>query len=137
MPVSTRIKIPAEVADLVRSLHPQIKRKVRAALDEILKESASGKRLHGELAAFRSFRVGKIRIIYREKDGILEIIAIGRREVIYYETTLILRQSPQKPECKRTSKLQFLSLKKQSSPIKNQNDRIKRPDVIEIDYTVE
>jgi mRNA interferase RelE/StbE len=87
-----RIKIPAEVADLIRSLHPQIKRKVRAALDEILKKPSSGKHLRGDLAAFRSFRVGKIRIIYREKNSILEIVTIGRREVIYYETALLLRQ---------------------------------------------
>jgi mRNA interferase RelE/StbE len=92
-----RIRIPAEVADLVRSLHPQIKRKVRAALDEILQNPLSGKQLQGELAALRSFRIGKIRIIYRENDGILEIIAIGRREVIYYETTLLVRRTPPQP----------------------------------------
>ena len=66
------------------------------ALDEIIKEPASGKQLHGELAAFRSFRIGKIRIIYREKPDILEIIAIGRREVIYYETTLLLKRQSNK-----------------------------------------
>ena len=93
MPAPVRIRIPAEVADLVRSLHPQIKQKVRAALDEILKDPASGKQLQGELSAFRSFRIGKIRIIYRVKDGILEIIAIGRREVIYFETALLMRKS--------------------------------------------
>lgn len=92
-----RIKLPAEVADLIRSLHPQIKRKIRTALNEILNEPASGKQLRGELSAYRSFRVGKIRIIYREKDGIIEIAAIGRREVIYYETALLLRQPSDKP----------------------------------------
>lgn len=92
-----RIKLPAEVAGLVRSLHPQIKRKIRSALHEILNDPESGKQLRGELAAYRSFRVGKIRIIYREKDGIIEIVAIGRREIIYYETTLLLRQPPHKP----------------------------------------
>lgn len=89
-----RIKLPAEVAGLIRSLDPHIKRKIRSALDEILKNPASGKQLRGELAAYRSFRVGKIRIIYREKDRIIEIVAIGPREVIYYETTLLLRQPP-------------------------------------------
>jgi mRNA interferase RelE/StbE len=92
-----RIRIPVEVADLVRSLHPQIKRKIRAALDEILKDPKSGKQLRGELAAFRSFRIGKIRIIYRKKDRIIEIITIGRREVIYFETTLLMRHSPPRP----------------------------------------
>jgi mRNA interferase RelE/StbE len=96
MPAFMRIKISAEAADLVRNLHPQIKRKVRAALDEIIKAPASGEQLHGELAAFRSFRIGKIRIIYREKADILEIIAIGRREVIYYETTLLVKRQSNK-----------------------------------------
>jgi mRNA interferase RelE/StbE len=94
VPEPMRIKIPADVVELVRKLHPQIKRKVRAALDEILQNPFSGKQLQGELAALRSFRVGKIRIIYREKDGILEIMTIGRREVIYYETTLLVRRTP-------------------------------------------
>jgi len=92
-----RIKLPVEVAGLVRSLHPQIKRKIRSALDAILEEPTSGKQLRGELAAYRSFRVGKIRIIYREKNRIIEIVAIGAREVIYYETTLLLRKPPRNP----------------------------------------
>lgn len=94
MPPPMRIKLPAEVSDLIRSLHPQIKRKIRSAFDAILKEPALGKQLRGELAAYRSFRVRKMRIIYREKDGIIEIVTIGPREVIYYETALLLRQPP-------------------------------------------
>jgi mRNA interferase RelE/StbE len=89
-----RVKLPPELTILIRGLHPQIKRKIRSALAAILKEPTLGKQLRGELAAYRSFRVGRIRIIYREKDGIIEIVAIGRREVIYYETTLLLRQPP-------------------------------------------
>ena len=89
-----RIKLPVEVADLIRNLHPQIKRKIRSALEAIQEDPMSGKQLRGELAAYRSFRVGKIRIIYREKDGIIEIVAIGPRKVIYFETTLLLKKPP-------------------------------------------
>jgi len=89
-----RIKLPAEVAVLIRNLHPQIKRKIRSALEEIQADPTSGKQLRGELAGFRSFRLGKIRIIYRGKDGIIEIVAIGPREVIYFETALLLKQPP-------------------------------------------
>jgi len=96
VPLPKRIKPPAEVSDLIRSLHPQIKRKIRSAFDAILEEPASGKQLRGELAAYRSFRVGKMRIIYREKGGIIEIVTIGPREVIYYETALLLRQPRRK-----------------------------------------
>ena len=89
-----RIKLPAEVAVLIRNLHPQIKRKIRSALEEIQADPTSGKQLRGELAGFRSFRLGKIRIIYRGKDGIIEIVAIGPREVTYFETALLLKQPP-------------------------------------------
>ena len=95
MPPPTRIKLPAEVAALIRNLHPQIQRKIRSALEAIQMDPGSGKQLRGELAAYRSFRVGKIRIIYQEKDGMIAVVAIGPREVIYFETTLLLKQPPE------------------------------------------
>jgi mRNA interferase RelE/StbE len=94
MPRPMRIKLPEEVAGLTRSLHPQIKRKIRSALEEIQADPMSGKQLRGELAGYRGFRVGRIRIIYREKYGAIEIVAIGPREVIYFETTLLLKLPP-------------------------------------------
>jgi mRNA interferase RelE/StbE len=89
-----RVKLPTEVAGRIRNLHPQIKRKIRSAFEAIQADPMSGKQLRGELAAYRSFRVGKIRIIYREKDGIIEIVAIGPREIIYFETALLLKRPP-------------------------------------------
>ena len=91
MPTPMRIKLPLEVAGVVRSLHPNIKRKIRSALETIQADPMSGKQLRGELSGYRSFRVGKLRIIYREKDRIIEVVAIGPHEVIYLETTLLLR----------------------------------------------
>jgi len=87
-----RIKLPRDVADLIRTLHPQIKRKVRSALEAIQVDPTSGKQLRGELSGYRSFRVGKIRIIYREKDETIEIVAVGPREVVYLETALLIRK---------------------------------------------
>ena len=94
MSPATRIKLPAEVAGLIRSLHPQIKRKIRSAIDALQADPTSGKQLRGELAGYRSLRVGKIRIIYRDAGGVIEIVAIGSREVIYFETALLLKQPP-------------------------------------------
>jgi len=96
VPPPSKLKLPREVADLIRSLYPQVKRKIRSAVDEILKMPASGKQLRGELVGYRSFRVGRIRIIYREKDEIIEIVTIGRREVVYFETALLLRRTSPK-----------------------------------------
>ncbi len=53
-PCMGRLRIPRHVATLARSLHPEIKRKVRTALAEILDDSNAGKALKGELEGLRS-----------------------------------------------------------------------------------
>ena len=87
-----RIKLSTEVGDVIRALHPEIKRKVRSALDAILKDPALGKPLHDELAGYRSLRIGKIRIVYRDAKDLIEVAAVGPRKTIYFETALYLRR---------------------------------------------
>ena len=90
-----RLRVPNEVAGLVRGMHPELKRKTRASLKTILDDPSSGKGLKNELAGLRSFRVGTFRIIYRVTRSIVEIVAIGPRERIYEETyRLLKRKSP-------------------------------------------
>lgn len=88
-----KLIIPDTVAGLIRNLHPQLKKKVRSSLQNIIDDPESGKRLVDELNGMRSFRVGRFRIIYRfagNKD--IEIIAIGPRASIYEETYRILKK---------------------------------------------
>ena len=88
-----RLRIPDEVANLLRGLHPGIKRKVRAALGDILDNPNSGKALREELEGLCSYRVGRWRIIYRGGSrNVVEIIAVGPRRVIYEETLRLLRK---------------------------------------------
>jgi len=89
---SNKIRIPERQAALIRGMHPQLKRKVKASLRTILTNPEEGKALKGELSGLRSFRVGRFRIIYRVKEGLVEIVAVGPREKIYEETFLILRR---------------------------------------------
>ena len=86
-----KLKVPDETAALVRSLHPNLRRKIKAALQVILTEPQTGKALKNELAGLRNFRVGKLRIVYRVKKRIIEIVAIGPRKRIYEETLRLLR----------------------------------------------
>ena len=80
-----RLRVPHEVAALIRGLHPVLKRKVRAALEALIADPWEGKALRNELQGLRSYRVGRFRIIYRiERD--LELIAFGPRDSIYLET---------------------------------------------------
>ena len=80
-----RVRVPHEVAALVRSLHPELKRKVRAALQAILDDPYAGKALCNELRGLRSYRVGRFRVIYRLRRDV-ELVALGPRDSIYVET---------------------------------------------------
>ena len=82
-----RFRVPSEVAQLVRGLHPDIKRKVRAALDRLALDAEAGKALQGDLKGLRSLRVARFRVIYRAPARrVIEIVAIGPRDRIYEET---------------------------------------------------
>ncbi len=89
-----KLKVPAPVAETIRSLHPDVKKKIRAGLEAILKDPEAGKALKQELSGLRSFRVGRYRIVYKlEGKTALELVAVGPRKVIYTETYLLLRKS--------------------------------------------
>ena len=86
-----KLTMPDDVAALVRTLHPHIKKKVKSSLQLILSEPHSGKTLTDELKGLRSFRVGRFRIIYRMTDKKeIEVVAIGPRERIYEDTYRII-----------------------------------------------
>lgn len=86
-----KLRVPDEVAELVRKMHPHLKKKIKASLKVILSDPNAGKALKDELAGLRNFRVSRFRIIYRvSKKRDIEIIAIGPREHIYEETFWIL-----------------------------------------------
>ena len=79
------LKVPPSVRDLIRHLNPQMKRKVREALKDILKDPNTGKALQRELGGYWSLRIGRHRIVYRPDDAGAEIVAFGPRKSIYEE----------------------------------------------------
>ena len=87
-----RLRLPPEVVSLLRGLHPDLKRRLRAALDRIVADPSTGKALKAELAGLRSLRVGRIRIIYRESPDAIDVVAVGPRKSIYEETLRLVRR---------------------------------------------
>jgi len=82
-----KLRVPADVARLIQNLHPDLKRKIREAIEQIVADPLSGKALKDDLAGLRSFRVGRFRIVYRVATGRrIELAAIGPRAAIYEET---------------------------------------------------
>jgi len=92
-----KIRIPDDVAALLRSLHPNLKRKARAALRILSTDPYEGKSLQSDLEGLRSYRIGRFRIVYRiseRKD--IEVVAVGPRKNIYEETLRLLKKETKK-----------------------------------------
>ena len=88
-----KLKIPNDTVSLIRGLHPRLKKKIRAALREITDDPHTGRALKDELNGLRSYRIKKIRIIYRfTGKKHIDIIAIGSRKNIYEETYKLLKK---------------------------------------------
>ena len=68
------LKVPAALRDVIRRLDPQLKRKVRDALTDILRDSGCGKPLQRELDGYWSLRIGRHRIMYRPDAAGSEVV---------------------------------------------------------------
>ena len=88
-----KLRIPEYLADDIRSLHPDIKKKIKHALKAIINDPNEGKALKDELQGLRSFRVKRFRIIYQVVDKKeIQIVALGPRAFIYEETYRLLKK---------------------------------------------
>ena len=88
-----KLRVPDQLAEFIRNLHPEIKRKIKGSLRNIANEPNSGKPLKDDLEGLRSFRVSRFRIVYRvagPKE--IQVIAIGPRALIYEETYRLIKK---------------------------------------------
>jgi mRNA interferase RelE/StbE len=91
--IRSTLRVPDDVAALIRGCHPLLKRKIKAGLRQILTEPESGKSLKDELQGLRSYRISKFRIIYRiSRKQTIDIVAVGPRKTIYEETYRIIKK---------------------------------------------
>ena len=92
-----KLVVPGHIRELIRMMHPSLKRKIKSSLKLLLSDPHSGKALMDELAGLRSFRVSSFRIIYRIKaPDQIEIVAMGPRVRIYEETFRIIQKEKRK-----------------------------------------
>ena len=90
-----KFRVPAHLVNLISTLHPELKKKLRRALNNIITDPFCGKSLKDELEGLRSLRVSRFRIIYRIEAKEIQIVAIGPRSNIYQETyRLIKKETP-------------------------------------------
>ena len=89
-----KMLVADHAASVLRTLHPDIKKKLRTAFQVIAADPYAGKALTQELDGLRSYRVSRFRIICRIKqEKQIEIIAVGPRERIYEETYRLVSKS--------------------------------------------
>jgi mRNA interferase RelE/StbE len=93
-----KLRLPEDLTGLVRGMHPTLKKKVRASLDVILSDPTSGKALKDDPAWLRSFRIGRVRIIYKASKTEVQVVAIGPRNRIYEETSGLIRHEQARGE---------------------------------------
>ena len=68
---------------ILRHVHPDLKRAIRRALDELAHHPVTGQPLQAELAGLWSLRVAHDRIIYRTDEAGITIVFIGSRRTVY------------------------------------------------------
>lgn len=91
-----RPDIPPHVADVIRSLHPDLKQLIKSAIRAIAVNPECGEPLKGELDGLRKYRVRRFRIVYalERKARIIRMMAVGHRQTVYEELTERLRRKP-------------------------------------------
>ena len=88
-----RPDIPPHVAEVIRPLHPDLKRSIKAAVRNIAIDPECGEPLMRELHGLWKYRVRRFRIVYAidRKARVIRLIAVGHRQSIYEDLTAKLR----------------------------------------------
>jgi mRNA interferase RelE/StbE len=84
-----RPDIPPHVADVIRSLHPDLKQLIKSAIRAIVANPECGEPLKRELDGLRKYRVRRFRIAYavHQKTRVIRLMAVGHRQSVYEELT--------------------------------------------------
>lgn len=87
------VRIPPEVEDFVRHLHPQLKVKIRRALEELEKDPYLGKPLKETLKGLYSYRVSQYRVVYQieYREVRVEVVEIEERKIVYHKVAQLLK----------------------------------------------
>lgn len=93
--MKTRIELDPQVAEFVRSLAPEPRRRLRAALRGLEEEAGDLKQLEADLSGYARLRVGSYRVILRfyidASQRMARCIFAERRAVVYELFSEILR----------------------------------------------
>jgi len=83
-----------ETSRLLSKLHPENKKLIRAALEDLRKNPYAGSDLQEELYGFKSFKLKRYRVLYsiNEEDNNIQIFHIGHRKDVYEQFRRLLNE---------------------------------------------
>jgi mRNA interferase RelE/StbE len=83
--VAWTILYTASAGRAIRGLDPPVRKRVRAALEQLQEDPERGKPLQLTLKGLRSWRTGDYRIVYRVVHDRIEVlvVAVGHRRDVY------------------------------------------------------
>ena len=89
-----RLDIPPYVADVIRSLQPDLKQLIKSAIRAIAADPECGEPLQRELDGLRKYRVRRFRIVYaaHQKSRVIRLMAVGHRRSVHEELTERIRR---------------------------------------------
>ena len=89
-----RVRFTPEATRLFSHLHPENKKLIKLALQELRKAPYLGNDLQEELSGFKSYKSKRYRILYKvnEDEQILEIYYIGHRQDVYEQFRNLLNR---------------------------------------------
>ncbi|MEK6632836.1 MAG: type II toxin-antitoxin system RelE/ParE family toxin [Nitrospirota bacterium] len=90
---SFRPDTPPHLADVIRSLHPDLKQLIKSAIRAIAADPECGEPLQRELDGLRTYRVRRVRIVYAmdQKARAIRLMAVAHRRYVHEELTAKLR----------------------------------------------
>jgi len=90
-----RLVVAPRAADVVRTLHPDLKHSVRSALDALRESPSIGEPLRGELAGLWRYRVRRFRIVYEldRSARLVRVMAVGPRRSVYEDLAAAPRRA--------------------------------------------
>ena len=89
-----KIRFTPEAAGLFSKLHPENKKLIKFALNELRQAPYSGHDLQEELSGFKSYSSKRYRILYKvnEEEQAIEVYYIGHRKDVYEQFRRLLNQ---------------------------------------------
>ena len=89
-----KMRFTPEASRLVAKLHPDNKKQLKLALNELRQNPHTGKDLQEELFGFKSIRLKRYRVIYAvsEEENYIEIYYVGRRSDVYEQFRHLLTE---------------------------------------------